>query len=234
LSKLDKDGLQDVSQQMGEFAGRTVPRIVAENLGSLVYAGGDDVLAFVPASRALACADRTNTAFRKLNFPGVTPTCSAAVVIAHYKTPLRIVLAEAREAEQAAKRAERNCLAVRVMKRSGEQATAVVGWEQVGMLEQFVADFRAGATDRWSYRFRQQLDDLTIPAMWPAELKRLLGRAEPLPKGFDDRVLSFWHSYQAWSEKRLQTTVGNRRPTWPLSFVHLIQAASFLSRGGKE
>jgi hypothetical protein len=79
-----------------------------------------------------------------------------------------------------------------------------------------------------------QLDDLPIPAMWPAELRRLLGRAESLPKGFAERVLESWRAYEAWRAKRPAREDADSRPTWPLSFVRLMQAASFLARGGKE
>ncbi len=62
---------------------------------------------------------------------GLTATASAGLVIAHAMTPLSRVLAEARKAEKKAKSfkgGERNALAITVMKRSGNVATAVGQW----------------------------------------------------------------------------------------------------------
>ncbi len=46
-----------MSHSLSQFASKIVPRVIGENYGFLIYAGGDDVLAFAPKHRAL------NTAF---------------------------------------------------------------------------------------------------------------------------------------------------------------------------
>ncbi len=61
---------------------------------------------------------------------GPTATASAGLVIAHAMTPLSRVLAEARRAEKLAKNSGRNALAITVMKRSGNVATAVGQWPE--------------------------------------------------------------------------------------------------------
>lgn len=236
IRNVDDKGLAEVSRELDRFSRDCVPEIVRSALGTLVYSGGDDVLAFVPAGRALNCVSRLNTAFRGLHLSreGAGLTCSAAVVLAHYKTPLRLVLAAARWAEQSAKQGGRNCLALSVMRRSGEHSTALIGWDDVATLMTLAEDFRNGASDRWTYRFRRQLDDLPIEEMWQAELKRLLGRAESLPPGFVDRVLDFWDRYRKWSTDSDRPAPKSARATWPLSFIQLVQAVSFLARGGRE
>ena len=55
---------------------------------------------------------------------------------------------------------------------------------------------------------------------------------ESLPKDFDNEVLEFWDRYRTWIHE--PSREGVRRPHWPLSFIQLMQAASFLARGGKE
>jgi len=238
VQDLDEKQLGEVSAKLARFAGESVPDAVRAALGTLVYAGGDDVLAFVPASRALSCANQLNQAFQSLKFPKLPATCSAAVVLAHYKAPLRLVLEAAREAEQLAKQSGKDCLAISVMKRSGEHSTAVIGWDQVPTLVSFENDFRNDVTDRWAYRFRQQLDDLPDDlAIWRAELKRLLEKAESLPDGLAQRVLKFWDRYQTFgTDPKRQSffTSNSGRATWPLSFIQLVQAASFLARGGRD
>ena len=54
-----------LSEALANFALHFVPRIVADHRGTLIYAGGDDVLALLPTSRALACALCLRETFRK-------------------------------------------------------------------------------------------------------------------------------------------------------------------------
>ena len=52
-----------ISKRLNRFAGQQVPKLVAEAGGDLVYAGGDDVLAFVPLKNALDLCNKLRTAF---------------------------------------------------------------------------------------------------------------------------------------------------------------------------
>ncbi len=52
------------SETLGNFAQHTVRRVVEAFDGRLIYAGGDDVLALLPADTALACARALHHAFR--------------------------------------------------------------------------------------------------------------------------------------------------------------------------
>ncbi len=81
-----------------------------------VYAGGDDVLAMLPVDQAIDCATAlrrvygkvfASRAFKKGDKEGASATASCAIVFAHYRNPLREVLALAhRELDETAK--ERN------------------------------------------------------------------------------------------------------------------------------
>lgn len=54
-----------ISAALANFALHFAPRIVADHGGELIYAGGDDVLALLPAATALACARELSDTFRQ-------------------------------------------------------------------------------------------------------------------------------------------------------------------------
>jgi len=112
-------------------------RIVKENKGSLIYSGGDDVLALVPLHKALDCACRLSEKFRErlAGFKGedsgkeIAPTLSVGIAVAHHLEPLSDVLELARRAEKAAKSVPgKNALAVTLNKRSGSERTVKGTW----------------------------------------------------------------------------------------------------------
>lgn len=112
-----------------------------EIAGAVVYTGGDDFLGFInldqlfEAMRWLRQAfhDRVNAELKKSGFfrEGFDFTFSAGIAIAHYKTPLSIVLDKARAMEKLAKSSEggnRNSFALCVIKKSGESHAAYYPW----------------------------------------------------------------------------------------------------------
>ena len=110
---------------------------VEDHGGSLIYSGGDDVLALLPLHTVLACARRLSEQFvdaLKLTaaygeaVPAENrPTLSVGVAIAHHLDPLSEVRAQAKAAEKLAKR-ERNSLAIVLQKRSGGRLELVDRW----------------------------------------------------------------------------------------------------------
>jgi CRISPR-associated protein Cmr2 len=226
-----------LSEALTSFALHFVPDIVARHQGELIYAGGDDVLALLPTPTALSCAVALNATFQRDWAPdpngrerllmGHRATVSAGLAIAHYKEDLRVVLRAARDAESEAKRKGRNALCLRIVRRSGEDSSAVLGWESVTPLVELVQDFINDMSDRWAYRLRAELPTLEgLPEMaFRAELTRLLTRLEAKEErreAFRDRVLAFWDSYR----QRFQDKPETRR-----AFVTLCQSAAFLARG---
>jgi CRISPR-associated protein Cmr2 len=125
---------RELSLCLSTFA-RTARSIVeTKHRGVLVYAGGDDVLAFVCLADALACARALRDTFDKAMGdaplgPGQTrPTLSVGLGVGHVLTSLADLLELGREAEQMAKRDGRNRLAIAVEKRAGSRLAWSGSW----------------------------------------------------------------------------------------------------------
>ena len=136
-----KDGFQNFTKELSLYADK-VKNIVKENNGCLIYAGGDDVMAFVPMGTALKCADELRLAFAETMAPicksqGITtlPTLSVGMAIVHHSEPLSNVLDYARRAEKIAKNIDgKNALAISQNKRSGAPIVVSGKWETQGNL----------------------------------------------------------------------------------------------------
>ncbi|MBI2190386.1 MAG: type III-B CRISPR-associated protein Cas10/Cmr2 [Planctomycetes bacterium] len=189
-----------ISDALTNFAVHIVPSIVAQHDGTLIYAGGDDVLALLPARSSLACARELNRAFRgepggnggannpgfyckngrDLLMMGPKATLSAGLAVVHYKEDLREGLEAARKAEKAAKNSGKDALQLAILRRSGEHASTLCSWDFVPRLEGWVQAFEKEASDRWAYHLRGErpiLKALPIEAI-QAEIRRQVGRAE--------------------------------------------------------
>ncbi|MEO0293607.1 MAG: type III-B CRISPR-associated protein Cas10/Cmr2 [candidate division WOR-3 bacterium] len=155
-----------ISTALRNYALEFVRKIVEEeHLGKLIYAGGDDVLAFVNLKDLFDVMQKLRWAFsgqvkvengeikiikiepnnqsnqksnqtgfvekdgRYILTMGPESTASMGVVIAHYKTPLQIVIGKVFEMEKKAKKECRNRFAICLMKRSGEERIATAQWK---------------------------------------------------------------------------------------------------------
>ncbi len=113
-----------ISNALNKFTG-SVPALVEQHNGYLIYAGGDDVLALLPLEDALTCAAAVKALYLKCfeEYPLITTTTtiSAAVEFAHIKMPLTKVLRDAHNLlDDVAKEATgRDAIAVRVWKPGG-------------------------------------------------------------------------------------------------------------------
>ena len=123
------EGHKEISRKLDEFARGARDIVEKDHRGELIYSGGDDVLAFVPLHRAIACARQLAERFAELLAPfGIEESCpslSVGLGISHFMDPMGQALHLARNAEKLAKQT-RNALAVIVDKRSGP-ATQVSG-----------------------------------------------------------------------------------------------------------
>lgn len=136
-----KDGFQKFTQDLSQFADK-VKNIVDKNGGCLIYAGGDDVMAFAPMETALNCANELRKAFAETMAPiciqqGISknPTLSIGMAIVHHSEPLSNALDYARGAEKMAKNVDgKNALAVSQNKRSGAPLVVSGKWEPEGVL----------------------------------------------------------------------------------------------------
>lgn len=104
---------------------RTVLRD-AELLGVPVYAGGDDLLAFTPASRALAGAEACHDTIQ----PSRLPRASTAVLFFHYHASIQLAMSEARKMLDEAKDRVpgKHALAVGYLRRSGAREASIQPW----------------------------------------------------------------------------------------------------------
>jgi CRISPR-associated protein Cmr2 len=112
-----------LSRSLAEFC-EEARELVRQNHGFLVYAGGDDVLALLPAHTAVACAEAIRTAF----IGKVDTTLSAGIALVHYKEPLAYALNRARAAEKRAKDAGRDRLCVALHTRGGSPLHLPLKW----------------------------------------------------------------------------------------------------------
>lgn len=166
LLSMHADRRQAISNAVGAFAS-AVPEIVANQDGALVYAGGDDVLAFMPLETALPCARALKEVYVQAfqaEASGIAGTISAAIVYAHMNTPLQTAVRDAhRLLEQIAKdEVGRNAFAVRVWKRGGPILTLAKPWCGNGTDWQTKIDALKGSFSQGDYAsgFFYRLRDL--------------------------------------------------------------------------
>lgn len=81
-----------ISEALTNFAVHIVPRIVEKHSGTLIYAGGDDVLALLPTRSVLACARELQLAFRgetteieDIESPGACRAANGGAPCGHYR-----------------------------------------------------------------------------------------------------------------------------------------------------
>ena len=138
-----------LSQRLSQFAAQ-VREIVSLHDGALVYAGGDDILAFLPLDTTLECARELHAAFgAAINPPGIdqlfvdkqgfAPTLSVGIAICHQIEPLSDALKLAHAAELTAKDVNgKDALAIVLSKRSGADVTVAGKWNT---LDKRLGDF---------------------------------------------------------------------------------------------
>ena len=131
---------KDFSKALSNFALKRARGIVEKNhQGFLIYAGGDDVVALVPADVALDCAAELREAFLDAakgikDRLGRSPDASAGIAIAHVKSPLQDLIRAAQIAEKDAKtKVGRPAFSVTLMKRSGEISHWGAKWDSGGL-----------------------------------------------------------------------------------------------------
>jgi len=130
----------DLSARLSEFAKAVEEYFKNEDKGAIVYTGGDDFLGFVNLVSLFDVMRWLRETFHNMVSKPLSEngyfvqdtkfTFSAGIAIAHYKTPLDIVLKKARELEKMAKNdGDRDAFAIGVMKKSGECHETCYQWE---------------------------------------------------------------------------------------------------------
>jgi CRISPR-associated protein Cmr2 len=175
---------RDFSRGLSSFATDARQIVEQEHSGSLVYAGGDDVLAFLPLTQALECADALRRRFAEVvvkaagsALAGIEPpTLSVGLGVGHVMESMGHLLGLGRAAESLAK-APRNALAVLVDKRSGDRRWWRARWDERG---------EVGPVRR--LREDQDLLDQQLSSRKVYEIQATLSRLpRPAPRGEDPK-----------------------------------------------
>lgn len=128
----------NISKSLAVFTSKVENIVETQYDGKLIYAGGDDVFAFLPLDTALNCAKELKKAYMDAfkimapNVPGAS--ISAGIVYAHMNTALRAVVRDAHALLDKTAKDEmgRDAFAVRVWKRGGAILTFGKKWEKNG------------------------------------------------------------------------------------------------------
>lgn len=221
-----------LSNNLGEYAA-WVRKYLQPPKGKVVYAGGDDLLAFLALDRVFETAQELRTEFAKqVNLEEVTAerlTFSAGLVIAHYKDPLSHVLETARRVEKEAKESGRNALGVAVLKRSGEAVEAVLAWEdgQGGGL--------GGAIAKVDAHWRQKRFSTRWVRAFAGWMASILGAAET-GGSMEDHALQemAWIELARVARRAAQTNNRDTREAWVQALVEDLRVLHRFCRGKKK
>jgi len=179
---------QDFSRNLSSFAIKASD-IVKAHHGSLVYAGGDDVLAFMPLDTAVRCADELNRQFGSF-IPG--GTLSVGIAVVHALTPMAGSMIRFAERAQALAKVSRNALAVTIHKRSGAPMSWVCSWDDdpAALVDKYASLFEDEVLPgKAAYNLRKLVEPYATGAPWvtadlvKAEVAGLLDKKKiPLAK----------------------------------------------------
>ena len=137
------DEHQKITKALSDFA-ESVADTMRVYSGHCIYAGGDDVLGFVPLDRAYDCSKRLSDDFRDRLLDvskslGVdqSPTLSVGLAVCHITTPMSVIRDLANQAEKHAKgdhikddiSKRRNALSLLLSVRSGNDVHVRYQWD---------------------------------------------------------------------------------------------------------
>ncbi|MBL7815762.1 MAG: type III-B CRISPR-associated protein Cas10/Cmr2 [Saprospiraceae bacterium] len=178
--KSQLEAFQRRASQLLHDYGQWANAFLTNPKGRTVYTGGDDFLGFVNLNHLFevlkelrekfdcAVSQKLKEKFRnaegvdvQFEFEGdFNFTFSAGVVLAHYKTPLSIVLKKATDMEhQAKEKGGRDALAIAALKHSGESHEAILKWTQLGDLK----DIQSALETDFSTKFIDSLQRQFTP-----------------------------------------------------------------------
>ncbi|MGP5437422.1 type III-B CRISPR-associated protein Cas10/Cmr2 [Psychrobacter alimentarius] len=142
---------QKITKALSDFA-ESVANTMRTYNGHCIYAGGDDVLGFVPLDQAYDCSKRLSDDFKNRLLDvsaslGVdqSPTLSVGLAVCHIMTPMSVIRDLANQAEKYAKgdhikddiSKRRNALSLLLSVRSGTDIQVRYQWDDKPSLETF-------------------------------------------------------------------------------------------------
>lgn len=142
---------QKITKALSDFA-ESVSDTMRTYHGHCIYAGGDDVLGFVPLDQAYDCSKRLSDDFKERLLDiskslGVdkSPTLSVGLAVCHITTPMSVIRDLANQAEKHAKgdhikddiSKRRNALSLLLSVRSGNDVHVRYQWDDTASLEAF-------------------------------------------------------------------------------------------------
>jgi CRISPR-associated protein Cmr2 len=158
-------------------------------LGWTIYAGGDDMLGFVPVRSSLAAVREVNASFVDSTAQALPrASASTALLFFHASSPLQSVLSAVRDLLAEAKEAGRPGLGIAALRRGGERVRLVRSWwadppapldtPAVICLEALVEAMRAGLSGRLATALERDGQHLAaLSEQWLAsEVRRLVRR----------------------------------------------------------
>ena len=160
-----------VSQALIRFAEQRVRKVVEDDCsGTLVYAGGDDVLAVLPANQAIDCARALRNAFRQAFGSSISCDLSCGIAVGSKKAPLQMIVKEAHRMVEAAKSEYgRAALAIALYKRSGEIVEwgckwGSAAWELMGNITELSRGRNSKLSGRLPHTLLQHLQPYGLEA----------------------------------------------------------------------
>lgn len=213
------------SKKLAAFA-RSVS--IPKEMGQLIYAGGDDVLAVVKAKQAISIARKWAKLFEEtVKVDGIT--ASVGIAIGSSKALLQDLVHEAHAAESRAKRVYgRDALAVSVVKRSGEILHWGCKWNSKAFdIYQSLAENTKGDFSRFAYKLAgflapyglddcRELDAEMRKVIW-AETQHVIEQTEGAKDLLSDEVLQDYLN---------EPSVG----THPADYLGLFLCEAFIDR----
>lgn len=210
-------------------------------VGKTVYAGGDDFFGFCTLDKLVPTLEQLYTSFHENVHKKLIQykkyddeiTMSAGVVIAHYKTPLHIVLNWLRKIEKAAKEeGRRNSFAIAVLKHSGEIHKSFLKWNDkdesnLDIIAEIVDKLRSKMfSTNFIHTIESEFKNINYESepyisLFNTELKRILNRSYLLKQDKKEAVEKM---------EKLCVSLSNQCEDNRNNYFSLMKIIDFLSR----
>lgn len=232
IAYLSEEELSSFSEALLGF-GAKARGIVKKPHGQVIYAGGDDLMAFMNLGSILDTLEKLRGEFPE------DLTLSASLVIAHYKTPLSQVFREAREGLKngAKKISGKDALAIITLRHSGTRTVSYLKWDALREVKEILNMLEGELTTNFIY----SLLSLTLEAPLPEAPFLSLARTfisrsisqEKKAKEISSKAMELFQGLFAKCIKLEFEGISSQFE--PLrNFLHLLENIAFLRRQIKE